>query len=80
MKDRITTLFSALAALLVVIILLSPPPQPPAEPVSLPTSTNSGRYGLLGLKRWLDESGVANMSLQSRYNILFSDTAIAASG
>ena len=80
MKDRLTTLFGALVALVVVIILLSPPPQPPAEPVSLPTSTNSGRYGLLGLKRWLDESGVANMSLQSRYNNLFSDTAIAASG
>ncbi|WP_455209622.1 DUF4350 domain-containing protein [Kaarinaea lacus] len=80
MKDRITTLLSALAALVLVIILLSPPPQKPATHASLPTSTNNGRYGLLGLKRWLDKTGVANMSLQSRYNALFSDESISSSG
>ncbi len=80
MKDRITTLLSALAALVLVVVLLSPPPQPPATQASLPTSKNSGRYGLLGLKRWLDQSNVANMSLQDRYNTLFSDETIAASG
>jgi hypothetical protein len=80
MKDRITTLLSALAALLLVIVLLSPPPQPPSTAVSVPTSSNSGRYGLLGLKRWLDQAGVANMSLQNRYNSLFSIETIAASG
>ena len=80
MKDRITTLLSALAALVLVIVLLSPPPQPPATQVSVPTSSNNGRYGLLGLKRWLDQAGVANLSLQQRYNSLFSDDTIAASG
>jgi len=63
-----------------VIILLSPPPQPSATGASLPTSTNNGRYGLLGLKRWLDKAGVANMSLQSRYNALFSDDTLTANG
>ncbi|MCG6970645.1 MAG: DUF4350 domain-containing protein [Gammaproteobacteria bacterium] len=80
MKDRLITLGSALAALILVIVLLAPPPAPPSKEVSIPTSTNSGRYGLLGLKRWLDASGVATMSLQSRYDTLFSDETITASG
>jgi hypothetical protein len=80
MKDRLITLLSALAALVLVIVLLTPPPGPPTTEASVPTSTNSGRYGLLGLKRWLDASGVANTSLQSRYGSLFSDETLNDTG
>lgn len=80
MKERLTTFGSAVAALILVIILLSPPPKPPQTAASFPTSTDNGRYGLLGLKRWLDHNDIPNQSLQSRYNVLFSGDNLAASG
>ncbi len=79
MGERLTTLLSAVTALVIVVALLVPT-APPTTPVSLPTSIDAGRYGLLGLKRWLDYNHIANHSLQTRYDGLFADAQITDRG
>lgn len=63
------TVLLGLGALMLVIGLLLPP-RHPAPAVSLPVSTGSGRYGLLGLMRWLEASGVPAYRLRRRYQAL----------
>lgn len=79
MKDRLITLLGGVFALYLVITLLIPPPsnEPPS---SRAVSTDHGNHGLLGLKRWLEKSGVATKSLRNRYDELLADASLPQSG
>ncbi|MDE2089794.1 MAG: DUF4350 domain-containing protein [Gammaproteobacteria bacterium] len=80
MKERLTTLLMGLAALYVAIMLIVPPRPSPVGPKSWPTSADHGRYGLLGLQRWLARSGVPTVSLRRRYDQLLHDRVLPATG
>jgi hypothetical protein len=78
MNDRLVTLLGALASLLILFLLLYTPKQGPVT--SLPTSEQQGSNGYLGLKRWLDYSGVATVSYRQRMLALTEDAELADSG
>ncbi|MGH8581752.1 MAG: hypothetical protein ACREWG_02990, partial [Gammaproteobacteria bacterium] len=67
MSDRLLNALGAMLALLVLVVLLFPGPGPRSGNDSRPTSADRGRYGLLGLKRWLEQAGVPVRSLRQRY-------------
>lgn len=79
MKDRLITLLGGIFALYLVITLLMPPPSD-TPPPSRAVSTDHGNRGLLGLKRWLEKSGVATKSLRNRYDELLADASLPQSG
>jgi hypothetical protein len=78
MNDRLVTLLGALASLLILFLLLYSPRQGPV--ISLPTSEQQGENGYLGLKRWLDFSGVTTVSYRQRMLALTENAELAASG
>jgi hypothetical protein len=78
MNDRLVTLLGALASLLILFLLLYTPKQGPI--ISLPTSEQQGVNGYLGLKRWLDYSGVATVSYRERMLTLTGNAQLADSG
>lgn len=69
MKERLITLVTALLALGLSTFLLSPP-QPPTAKISVPTSEDRGKAGLMGVAEWLRRQGVAVASLRNRYGHL----------
>lgn len=79
MKDRLITLLGGIFALYLVITLLIPPSSNEPPP-SRAVSTDQGNHGLLGLKRWLDKSGVATKSLRNRYDELLADASLPQGG
>ncbi len=66
MNDRLVTLLGALGALALFVALVLPPSQEPD--VSRPVSTAIGENGYAGMQRWLDASGIRNVSLRRRYD------------
>ena len=80
MKNRLTALVGALIALYIGIILLVPPRMPDTSRMSVPTSSDNGKYGLLGLKRWLEQGGIPTKSLQRRYGALANDPDLSEHG
>lgn len=60
------SLGGALAALVFLIFILTPP-KPRLPEFSKPTSEDQGRYGLYGLKQWLQHTGVPHISLRKAY-------------
>ena len=80
MKDRLTTLVTAIAALLLAIFLLTPPAQETAQPVSLPTSEDRGDDGLKGLYKWLQSQDIPVFSLRKRFTSLTKIPELEASG
>ncbi len=68
MKDRLTTLVSALVALLLAWALFNPGTQP--IKISLPTSEDRGEDGLKGLRLWLEGAKVPVKSLRQRFDRL----------
>ncbi len=70
MSDRLINALGAMLALLVVVVLLFPGPGLRSGNDSRPTSADRGRYGLLGLKRWLEHAGVPVLILRRRYTAL----------
>ncbi len=70
MRDRLVTFAAAAAALLLTAVLLLPPRGPSGEELSLPTSEDRGGSGLMGLKAWLEQGGIAVYSLRRRYGDL----------
>lgn len=79
MKDRLITLLGGIFALYLVITLMMPPPRNEPPP-SRAVTTDHGNNGLLGLKRWLEKSGVATKSLRNRYDELLADPSLPQSG
>jgi hypothetical protein len=81
LKDRITVFCGALLSLLLVYVLLTPREiDHGTERISRPTSVDAGDYGLLGLKTWLEKSGVPTLSWMSRYERLRADASLPAHG
>lgn len=80
MKERLITLFTALAALALVIFLLSPHSPDDQKPVSLPTSEDRGPDGLKGLFSWLQREGLPVVSFRKRFTDLLKDQALPKSG
>lgn len=68
MKERIITLALGLVALYVVLALFVFDRPPQTRPISFPTTADTGAQGLVALKRWLSEAGVATRSLRRRYD------------
>ncbi|HKY72636.1 MAG TPA: DUF4350 domain-containing protein [Nitrospira sp.] len=80
MKDRFITLLGGMAALYVVIVLFIHPQPPEATKLSLPVSSDSGEYGLLGLVRWIEQGGVPVKALRRRYDTLVRDATLPRTG
>lgn len=78
MNDRLITAAGALCAVLIFIALVYAPAQ--TLPVSRPTSLEQGPNGYLGLQRWLEETGVKNVSLRRRWQSLQTETRIKPAG
>lgn len=78
MSDRHTTFLGAIAALLILVGLLYVPSS--TDTISRPTTEESGRNGYLGLKRWLDKSGIATLSFRQRMGELHTDQRITPHG
>lgn len=79
MQQRLTALVGALLALYLLIAILTPAGRPQL-PISKPISNDSGRHGLMGLQRWLQENGVKTKSLRLRYDKLLHDTSLSKRG
>jgi hypothetical protein len=78
MNDRLVTLLGALGSLLILFLVFYSPSQ--GALLSLPTSEQQGSNGYLGLKRWLDYSGVTTVSYRERMLTLTGNTQLADNG
>lgn len=80
MKDRLLTIAGGLLAFALVVVLLIPVQRDESRQVSRPLSTDRGRAGLEGLKRWLEQGGVETATLRRRYTTLASDFELSPLG
>jgi hypothetical protein len=69
-RERLTTLALALAALLVFATLFVHVEGPPGAGASLPTSVDRENDGLLGALTWLKEEGVRTRAVRERFTTL----------
>lgn len=69
MRERVTTLLCALAALLVfaTLFLRGPMEAPRSAP---PTSSERGADGLFAARSWLEQEGIRTVSLRERFDAL----------
>ena len=79
MRERLTTLIGALAAVYLVFVLLIPR-EVPSAPESMPTTADRGSRGLRGLQDWIESSGIRARSLRERYDRLADDAGLPARG
>ena len=79
MRERLTTLIGALAAVYLVFVLLVPR-EVPSAPESMPTTADRGSRGLRGLQDWIESSGIRAKSLRERYDRLPDDAGLPARG
>ncbi len=80
MKDRLLTIAGGILAFALVVILLVPVQQDESAQLSRPLSTDRGRAGLQGLKRWLELGGVQTQVLGRRYTALASNFELSPQG
>lgn len=80
MSDRIVTLGAGLLAIWLVFILLGPKPNLLEPKLSQPLSNDTGKQGLLGLNRWLQQANIPTISLRKRYQKLFDDKRLSKAG
>ena len=80
MRERLVTLFGALAAVYLVFVLLVGQRQPDAAPESMPTTVDRGERGLRGLQSWLESSSIRVRSLRGRYDRLPADVGLPERG
>ena len=80
MKDRLLTIAGGLVAFALVVILLVPVERDDSGQISRPFSTDRGRAGLQGLKRWIEQGGVATDVLRRRYTALASSFELSLQG
>ena len=80
MKDRLFTLLGAALAFYLLFRLLFPNADFTDETISLPTTEDRGKYGLAGLYKWLNHSGVPVYSLRERYQSLVSNPELSDTG
>jgi hypothetical protein len=79
-RERLTTLGLALAALLLFLTLFVRGGGFDSRTVSAPTSLERGENGLLGAMSWLHEEGVRTVSLRERFGSLAKRHDLAAGG
>lgn len=79
MKDRVTTLLGALAALVALLVLLGGGPAPEPD-ISRPTSVDRRHNGMAGLARWIRASGYEVVSLRHRLDWLLQPGHVPATG
>jgi hypothetical protein len=79
-RERLTTLGLALAALLLFLTLFVRGDGLDSQTVSAPTSIEPGDNGLLGALTWLREEGVRTVSLRERFGSLAKRHDLAATG
>ncbi len=80
MKDRLLTIAGGLLAFALVVILLVPVESDESAQISRPLSSDRGRAGLAGLKRWLEMSGLNVELLKRRYTALVSSLELNSQG
>ncbi len=80
MKDRLITLLGAAIAFYLLFRLLFPNISFTDDKISFPTTQDRGKYGIAGLKQWLDTSNVPTFSLRERYQSLISNPQLAETG
>ena len=80
MRERLITLLGGVVALYLVVSLFIHPAPPETTNMSIPVSSDPGKYGLLGLVRWLDQAGVPVKALRRRYDTLLHDETFTHSG
>src|SRR5690349_3150516 len=80
MKERLTTLALAIAALACFYALFLPHPNSPTEKVTRPISIEAGPNGYLALAQWLRAEGLEPLSLRERYGRLDALTKASPSG
>jgi hypothetical protein len=80
MKDRLLTIAGGLLAFVLVVILLVPVERDDSGQISRPLSTDRGRAGLQGLKRWIEQGGVVTDVLTRRYTTLTSSFELSLKG
>ncbi len=80
MKDRLLTVAGGLLAFALVVILLVPVERDDSGQISRPLSSDRGRAGLQGLKRWIEQGGVATDVLRRRYTALASSFELSLQG
>ncbi len=80
MKDRLLTIAGGLVAFALAVILLIPIERGDSGQISQPLSTDRGRAGLQGLKRWIEQGGVATEVLGRRYTALTSGVEMSLEG
>ena len=80
MKERLTTLALAVAALACFYALFLPHPTAPTEKVTRPISTEAGPNGYLALAQWLRAEGLEPLSLRERYGHLDALTEASPAG
>ncbi len=79
MRERLGTLLGGVAAFLLVFVLVGPKSEL-EEPISLPTSGDSGEFGFAGLVRWLEEGQLPTVSWRRSYDHLHLDSTLPATG
>ncbi len=80
MKDRLLTIAGGLVAFALVVILVVPAERDESGQISQPLSTDRGRAGLQGLKRWLEQGGADIEVLRRRYTALASNFELSPLG
>lgn len=70
MRERLTTLALALAALALFLTMFVHAEGPPGSSVSLPTTADRDNNGLLGALTWLSEEGVRTRPVRERFTTL----------
>lgn len=70
MRERLTTLALACAALLLFLMLFVHAERPPGQEASAPTTADRQGNGLLGAITWLREEGVRTRAVRERFGAL----------
>lgn len=80
MRERLTTLALALAALLLFLLIFVHAGQAPGADDSVPTTADRRDNGLLGALTWLSEEGVRTHAVRERFTTLSRMRDLPASG
>ena len=80
MRERLTTLVCALAALLLIGTLLLRGDPLAARRATPPTTLEHSDNGLLGARSWLQGEGVRTVALRQRFDTLLRQTGLPRSG
>ena len=80
MKERLITLLGAALAFYLMVMLMFPAPSETKDAASLATTEDRGKHGLFALHMWLQDSGIATLSMRDRYKALSTQINLPESG